>query len=181
MNVEESAQIVVPIACEGLLVSIGYSPKREARVDLAPLIARPENYAAGIVDFAGAELTGSITFLSDFQFFAAALPAAGRSRPTPGSTSDRLRVRDLAMELSNQLLGRIKNQLYRRGVVLEPTLPHAVSDDAIRVVVRGCKKAPHVYLAASHRVFIWFETTAKNTPTMRPETGLVAEGDFFEF
>ena len=77
------------------------------------------------IDFSGHELAGSVMFLSHFQFFRSHPPEAGRSRPTRKST-DRadFAFRDLAMGLSNQLLGRIKNQFYRQGVILEPTLPH---------------------------------------------------------
>jgi hypothetical protein len=181
MNLHQSARVLVPLACEELLLSIGHSPKKHASVDVAPLLARPENYAAGIIEFTGDGITGSVMFLSDFNFFAASLPVAGRQRATPQLAADRIRIRDLAMELSNQLLGRIKNQLYRRGVVLEPTLPHAVSDDAIRVVVRERKHAPHVYLAGEHKVFIWFEATAKTAVSLLPETDVVAEGGYVEF
>ena len=181
MNLQQSAQVLVPIACEGLLVSIGYAPKRHAPIDLAPLIARPDDYAAGIIDFSGHELSGSVMFLSTFQFFAASLPRAGRARPNCELAADRLRVRDLAMELSNQLLGRIKNQLYRRGLVLEPMLPHAVSGHAIRIVVRERKQAPYVYMAAGHQVFVWFESTSKDVLSSMPASDLVAEGDYVEF
>lgn len=181
MNLQQSANVLIPIACEGLLVSIGYSPKKQVPADLGPLLAKPEDYAAGIIDFVGQELTGSVMLLSHFQFFAAALPEAGRSRPTRQLAADRLRVRDLAMELSNQLLGRITNQLYRRGVVLEPTLPHAVSGDAIRVVVRERKQLPYVYVAAGHQVFVWFEATSKQAMSIMPGGDVVAEGDYVEF
>jgi hypothetical protein len=85
------------------------------------------------------------------------------------------------MELSNQLLGRIKNQLYRRGLVLEPMLPHAVSGHAIRIVVRERKQAPYVYMAAGHQVFVWFESTSKDVLSSMPASDLVAEGDYVEF
>jgi hypothetical protein len=181
MNLQQSAYVLVPIACEGLLVSIGHTPKKHAIVDVAPLLARPEDYAAGIIQFSGQGLAGSVMFLSHFQFFASTLPAAGRARPTRELAADRLRVRDLAMELSNQLLGRIKNQLYRRGVVLEPTLPHAVSGDAIRVVVRERKQPPYVYEAAGHQVFVWFEATSNDAIAIAPASDLVSEGDYVEF
>ncbi len=181
MNLQQSAHVLVPIACEGLLVSIGYKPKKQLPVDLTQLLARPGDYAAGIIDFSGHELSGSVMFLSHFQFFASTLPEAGRTRPTRELAADRLRVRDLAMELSNQLLGRIKNQLYRRGVVLEPTLPHAVSGDAIRIVVRERKQPPYVYAAAGHQVFVWFEATSKNAMSIMPASDLVGEGDYVEF
>ncbi len=169
------------MACEELLLSMGHSPKKHAPADVTPLLARPENYAAGIIEFSGDGISGSVMFLSDFKFFAASLPAAGRKGANPHLAADRLRIRDLAMELSNQLLGRIRNQLYRRGVVLEPTLPHAASDDAIRVVVRERKQPPHVYLAGEHKVFIWFDANAKSLVSILPEADVVTEGGYVEF
>lgn len=181
MNLQKSAYDLIPSACEHFLASIGCSAKRHPRSDLAPLLARPQDYAAGVIHFTGETMTGSVVFLSDIRFFAATLPSAARTQATPGSAADRLRVRDLAMELSNQLLGRIKNQLYRVGVVVEPLLPRAATGPAIRVVVRERKEAPHVYLAGDHEVFVWFEATTKGAAGTETVARLIEEGDFVEF
>jgi hypothetical protein len=178
---QKSAYQVIPSACEHFLVSIGCPPTKQVRLDLTPLLARPQAYAAGIIQFTGEAMTGSVVFLSDLHFFARSLPLAGRGGPTPVSAADRLRVRDLAMELSNQLLGRIKNQLYRKGIVVEPMLPSAVSGHAIRVVVRERKQAPLVYLAGGHQVFVWFEAIPKGAVAAQPATKFIGEGDFVEF
>jgi hypothetical protein len=182
MNLQQTAHGLVLGASEDLLRSIGRTATRQEAADVSQLLARPHEYAAGSIDFTGDALSGSVLFLSDFQFFAGRLPSHKHATSlTRQSARDWLRVRDLCMELTNQLLGRITNQLYRVGVVVEPRLPVALSGPAIRVVVSARKEAPHVYSADGHPVFVWFEVTAKEGASSQLEPVLIAEGDFVQF
>jgi hypothetical protein len=154
--------------------------------DLAALSARPDEYAAGIVEFGGEAMTGSLVLLSGFDFFAASL-APGRLPQNvkrgslrPQSAADWIRVRDWSMEMTNQLLGRIKNQLRKLGVVLEAQLPRAVSGHALLVTVRARTSKPLVYLTATQEVFVWFDATAKES-VAGASAQVVSEGDVVEF
>jgi hypothetical protein len=186
MNACEAAQRLVPEACEELLSSTGHRCRRLMSGDLAALSARPDEYAAGIVDFGGDVMAGSLVLLSAFEFFAAALAPprlpddTKRGSLRPQSAADWIRVRDWSMEMSNQLLGRIRNQLRKLGVVLEPQLPRAVSGHALLVTVRGRASKPHVYLTAPHEVFVWFDATAKDSVT-GASIQVVPEGGVVEF
>jgi hypothetical protein len=154
--------------------------------DLAALSARPDEHAAGIVEFGGEAMSGSLVLLSSFEFFASLLAPARlpdtprRGSLRPQSAADWIRVRDWSMEMSNQLLGRIKNQLRKQGVVLEPQLPRAVSGHALLVTVRARTSKPHVYLTAAHEVFVWFDVAAKESAAGAGEQ-VVPEGDVVEF
>ncbi len=181
MNLLQAAYGIVPSACEGLLLSIGCRPRKHTTVDIAPLIARPQDFAAGIIDFSGEAMNGSVVLLSSFEFFAATLASETKPQLRTQSAADWIRVRDASMELSNQLLGRIKNQLCKLGVVVEPTLPRAVSGYPLRVTVRERTLAPLVYIGAGCEVFIWFEAHVKETAPPSPALELIAEGELVEF
>ena len=185
VNVLEAVHRVVPSACEELLAAFGGRPKKQASADLAPLRANPQNYAAGIVDFAGETMNGSLTFLAAFDFVAAFGPSGARTTGLrPKSAADWVRVRDCAMEMSNQLLGRIKNQLRKLGVKAEPKLPRAVSGYALLVTLRERTERPLVYVGTTFEVYIWFEALVQETAAAAvggTRVEVVAEGDFVEF
>ncbi|MDP9034972.1 MAG: hypothetical protein M3O50_09200 [Myxococcota bacterium] len=181
MNLLHSAQGVVPSACENLLLSIGHRAKKHTRFDTAPLIASPQDFAAGIIDFSGEALSGSVVLLSAFKFFAASLSSETKSPLRVQSAADWIRVRDVSMELTNQLLGRIKNQLCKYGIVVEPSLPRAVSGYPLRVTVRERTVAPHVYIGEGCEVFVWFEAVVKDASASPPPLERIAEGDLVEF
>jgi hypothetical protein len=182
MDFVQTAQKLVPGACEDLLVAIGHRPRRCTGRDASALIAHCEDHAAGVIHFAGEAMTGSLVLLSAYQFFAASLPRTERgTSAASGSATDWIRVRDLSMELSNQLLGRIRNGLCRYGVIVDPTLPRAVSGAALRVVVRQQTQEPHVYLGGTHEVFVWFQAVARGPAATGTRGNVIAEGDFVEF
>jgi hypothetical protein len=181
-NILDAVQRFVPSACEELLAATGGRPKRHATVDVAPLVANPQNYAAGIVDFGGEAMNGSLTFLSTFDFFATLGPNGAReSELKRESAADWVRVRDCAMEMSNQLLGRIKNQLRKVGVGVDPKLPRAVSGYALLVTLRERTARPLVYAGTGFDVFVWFDATVGEAASLGPRVDVVAEGDFVEF
>lgn len=181
MNLLQAAQGVVPSACESLLLSIGCRAKKHTSFDIAPLIARPQDYAAGIIDFSGDALSGSAVFLSAFEFFATLLSGATRPPLRTQSAADWIRVRDASMELTNQLVGRIKNLLCNYGIIVEPSLPRAVSGYPLRVTVRERTVAPHVYIGGGREVFIWFEAVVKDASAPTPPFERIAEGDLVVF
>jgi CheY-specific phosphatase CheX len=81
---------------------------------------------AGVIGFSGEEIRGSVLLASTEALFARATPP--RARGEHGG-----REREWAAELTNQLLGRLKNRLYGRGVVLSASTPTALSGGALAV------------------------------------------------
>jgi len=182
VNVLDAVHRLVPNACEELLSAAGGRPKKQATPDVAALMARPQDFAAGIVDFGGETMTGSLIFLSAFDFFAVFGPHGARATELKRqSAADWVRVRDCAMEMSNQLLGRIKNQLRKIGVGVEPKLPRAVSGYALTVTVRERTEKPLAYVGAGFEVFIWFDAVVKDSAAGGARVDVVAEGEFVEF
>jgi Chemotaxis phosphatase CheX len=177
MNLLLSAERLATNACADLLASIGYRATPRPRADIARILERPQDYAAGIVDFAGEAMRGRVVLLSAFDFFAASRKAGAIS---PQSAADQIRVRDWTMELTNQLVGRIKNQLCAIGTIVEAGLPKAVSDHALRVTVKE-RKGPHRAFVGEHVVVLWFEAVILASPTERPRVAPASEGDIITF
>ena len=62
------------------------------------------------------------------------------------------------MELTNQLLGRIRNRLNDYGFWLEARVPTAVSGPALLIAVRGRNCSPLQFATPGrHPVRIWFD------------------------
>ena len=74
---------------------------------------------AGVIDFFGDDFRGTLLVAATASFFARTsyLPP-----PTPHAT-----VLDWAGELANQLLGRLKNRLYGRGITMDVSTPKSLS------------------------------------------------------
>ncbi len=182
MKLLESTARFVPVACVDLLTMIGVHATPRSGGDLRSVVERPDEHAAGIIDFSGEAMTGQIVFLSTFDFFASSRPGSGRgARLMPSSAADWLLVRDWSMELSNQLLGRVKNRLCTLGVTVETRLPRAVSGHSLLVTVRGRKTAHQAFRAGDHEVFVWFEATVREPEKTGPALEPVPEGKVIHF
>jgi hypothetical protein len=182
LNPLQSTERLVSSACAGMLSSIGLRGSPRDRADLERVLRRPDEYAAGIIGFTGDAVSGKVVLLSDFEFFARTRTIAG----SPGvlqaqSAADWIRARDWTMELSNQLLGRIKRQLCTFGIIVETSLPKAVSGHALVVTLRERKTAPVVMAADRHDVVVWFEAVSKQSAIPGPCIEPLGEGELITF
>ncbi len=176
MSLSDELQRLVPNACEEVLSSIGFRAKGSSFGDVTGVLARPQEYAAGMTDFFGEAMTGKLVLVSTFDFFA----KSGPNRCTPlniESARDWIRVRDWTMELSNQLVGRVKNRLCTLGVSLDTRLPKAASGHALTVIVRERKRPPILFIAGGHDVRVWFEATVNEQAGRGPRVDPLGEGD----
>lgn len=87
---------------------------------------------AGIIGFGGDDVRGTLLLASTEPLFAAATPANARGVGL---------VREWAAELTNQLLGRLKNQLYKYGTDFNVSTPTALSGDKLAVAAPASQKA----------------------------------------
>ena len=177
MNVLQSAERLATDACADLLASIGYRAVPRQKVDIARVLLRPQEYAAGVVEFSGEVLRGKVVLLSAFEFFASSRRAGTLS---PQSAGDWIRVRDWTMELTNQLMGRIRNRLCTIGVIVDAGLPQAASGHALVVTVRERKGAYRAF-AGEHDIVVWFEPCLLAAPAEGPHAAPVSEGEVLTF
>jgi hypothetical protein len=92
------------------------------RVEAAPAETPPDHDIAASIGFASAEVRGALAFTTRRSLVAASWPEELRAR----SPSD-AEVADWCGELSNQLLGRLKNRLLDYDLALEQGTPSVVS------------------------------------------------------
>ena len=104
----------------------------------------------GIVGFLGREISGTLLL-------------AVTSEPLTASNRFAARGRDWMAELANQLFGRIKNRLLRRGLQLFATPPAIIGGDHLVASTRRAHCQPIVLGTANGgRVCIWVDYVLKS-------------------
>lgn len=87
-----------------------------------------QNCLASFLGFTGSQVRGSLTIVGPIGFFAQTYP--GRAVASRFTESD---ASDWCCEFANQLLGRFKNKLLRRGVNIELSTPQGILADRLRL------------------------------------------------
>lgn len=139
-----------------------------------PLVRLPEEALrtaepllfCGVVGFSGEQMRGAI-------LLATSREPLGRTSPTSDSS-----LREWIAELSNQLLGRIKNRLLQHGVTIHLSTPIVLRGQQIAPISQG-ELTPFAFSCAGGHVCVWFDSeTAPNVDlTQLVDTdGLAAEG-----
>jgi hypothetical protein len=83
---------------------------------------------ASFIGFTGAQLRGSLTVFGPVAVFARTHPGQAI-----GATISEADVSDWCCEFANQLLGRFKNKLLRRGVDIELSTPQGIAAESLRL------------------------------------------------
>lgn len=107
---------------------------------------------ASIIGYAGSNIRGALVLLASRDF-------AAHLQPGMDVASD-AEIRDLFGEFSNMLLGRIKNQLLRRAVVLMLATPTTLFGKELRLPTpTGGTSTWHAFDSPHGRVFVRFDAT----------------------
>jgi hypothetical protein len=120
----------------------------------------------GVVGFTGDQMRGTLLLATSSE-------PLGRTSPTSDAS-----LREWIAELSNQLLGRVKNRLIPRGVELHLSTPVVLRGQHIAPVSRA-ELIPFAFSCDGGYVCVWFdaELSAGVDLTQVSETeGLVVEG-----
>ena len=124
-----------------------------------------------VIGFAGKEISGTLVL-------GATREPLARSKPNRASD------RDWIAELANQLLGRIKNKILRRGIVFYAMPPAVVSGEHLAPVVSGADFRPCVFTTPGGIVCLWIELHLAGDLQPDPsvaEDGIPDEGDLLLF
>jgi CheY-specific phosphatase CheX len=115
---------------------------------------------AAMLSLSGSEIRGTVSVEALFDLLASCCPH-DRSRPKLSSScaTDWNIVRDVAKELVNQLVGRIKNRLSARGVTFDSRMPTAVSGNAVTGMLRGHTAMRYVFTADTQYVNVFVDVT----------------------
>lgn len=143
--------------CRKLFEDMGVSLRERT----AQGAAAPPMVYGGVIEFVGKGLRGSVTLASSSE------PLAS-TKPVPGAGD-----RDWLAELTNQLLGRIKNQLLLYAVEITFGTPVTLRGEHFASLERG-KDPPLAFEGARGFVRVWLEVTFARTFQMldRPDPKL---------
>jgi hypothetical protein len=103
----------------------------------------------GVIGFSGDEMRGSM-------LLATSKEPLGRTSPSTDAS-----LREWIAELTNQLLGRIKNRLFSHGVQLHMSTPVVLRGMHISPVFRGTELVPFYFTCDGGIVCVWFDAEIK--------------------
>lgn len=129
-----------------------------------------ERLLSGVIGFVGPSIRGTCLIAGNEAVLAATCPEGGR-------------LRDWVGELANQLAGRLKVKLSKRGVDAWLTTPIVLSGVRLEPLPRG-KLEPTVFSAAQGPVMVWVEAeTARDflLDSARPGALPSGEGEILLF
>lgn len=132
---------------------------------------------AGMVGFTSESMRGTVMIASTFSLFARSRPAALRDQPVSAYVArDWLYLRDWASELTNQLVGRIKNRLVAFGVSLRVSTPTALSGSALAFATPSSKRTkPLVFTSGSDELWVFFDAIIEPELELSPQGEAAAE------
>jgi hypothetical protein len=120
----------------------------------------------GVVGYSGDQMRGTL-------LLATSREPLGRTSPSTDAS-----LREWIAELTNQLLGRIKNKLLSRGVTLHLSTPIVLRGQQLAPMPRA-ELVPFAFTCDGGHICVWFDTelTAGTDLTVIVETeGVIEEG-----
>jgi len=153
-------------ACYGVTVSYA---------GCGPSEPPPDVTVAGLIDFYGDDFRGTLLIAATENFFSRTsyLP-----HPAPPAT-----VLDWAGELANQLLGRLKNRLYGRGITMEVSTPTSLRGLPLGAPEVDAARA-YIFRDSEQQIWVRLHLTAEDVDLAHPRTDggeAVPEGDLVLF
>lgn len=141
MSNQEIIAQMVSDACISLFDDYALSLKKS---DSATVAEAHDLLFCGVVGFSGEQLRGTLLLATSSE-------PLGRTSPTTDAS-----LREWIAELSNQLLGRIKNKLISRGVILHLSTPIVLRGQHLAPVSRT-ELAPLYFICDGGCVCVWFD------------------------
>lgn len=141
------------------------------------------------IGFGGARMRGTLTVMAPRAIWLTTYPIA----LAPGVEVSENDLLDWCGEIANQVLGRIKNQLTRRGVELEVSTPKALHASEL-TISRSAQKSVCILRSSAGKesmIGVWFDavvedssvlfTSLADVPPAEGADEAVAEGDLLLF
>ncbi len=120
---------------------------------------------SGVIGFAGRDMRGTLLL---------ALTSELLEELSPSTAF----MRDWIAELSNQLLGRFKNQLLRYGTEIYGTTPSVLRGELLTPLQPRCAPAGHCFESARGRACVWLDTEIREGFALpEPSAEAVAEAE----
>jgi CheY-specific phosphatase CheX len=161
LEVQQFFEQVASAACQELFARYGVGVHR-AGDDEQP--TSPDFLLCSVIGFTGRDVRGTLVLALTEELYGLSNPIAGSGT---GASGDRATQRDWVGELSNQLLGRIKIELLKRGVEIYLNLPAVLLGQHLAPLPRA-KLKPLKFALASGAAAVWIELEAR--PGFKVET-----------
>jgi CheY-specific phosphatase CheX len=145
---------VASAACQELFARYGVAV-RPAAEDEHPI--SPDFLLCAVIGFTGRDVRGTLVLALTEELSGVSNPIAGS---TPGGATDRTTQRDWVGELSNQLLGRIKIEILKRGVEIYLNLPAVLLGQHLAPLPRSQLK-PIKFALANGAAAVWLDVEAR--------------------
>lgn len=165
MTNEQIIETVVSESCLSLFEDYAL-PLRRARVGGLLPDEDADLLFCGVVGFSGEQMRGTL-------LLATSKEPLGRTSPTTDAS-----LREWIAELSNQLLGRIKNKLLARGVTLHLSTPIVLRGQHLAPLSRA-ELVPFAFTCDGGYVCVWLDAEIKVGVDLSQEidtAGLITEG-----
>ena len=168
MTNEDVINEAVTSACTSLFAD--YSLPLE-RVEIRRLDKEFDIVFCGIVGFTGDQMRGTLLLATSGEPLGRTLPSTDAS------------LREWIAELSNQLLGRIKNKLVAHGVTLHMSTPAVLRGQHI-APVSSTPLVPHTFSSGGGVVCVWFDVEVPagvDLTQVTDTSNVMSEGSGFLF
>lgn len=142
MTNEEVIEQAVTSSCLSLFADYALTLER---VDAATFADVFDIVFCGVVGFSGDQMRGTLLLASSSEPLGRTLPSSDAS------------LREWVAELSNQLLGRIKNKLFAHGVTLHLSTPTVLRGQHL-VRVSASPFPPYAFSCDGGVVCVWIDT-----------------------
>jgi hypothetical protein len=120
---------------------------------------------SGVIGFAGRDVRGTLLLAMTGELLEELRPGADF-------------MRDWIAELSNQLLGRFKNQLLRYGTEIYGATPSVLRGELLTPLQPSCALAGHCFDSARGRACVWLDTEIREGFSLQePSAEAVAEAE----
>ena len=165
MTNEQIIETVVSESCLSLFEDYAL-PLRRVRLGPGANQDDADLLFCGVVGFSGEQMRGTL-------LLATSKEPLGRTSPTTDAS-----LREWIAELSNQLLGRIKNKLLARGVTLHLSTPIVLRGQHLAPLSRA-ELVPFAFTCDGGYVCVWFDAETKVGVDLSQEIdteGLISEG-----
>lgn len=143
---------IIDSACQELFEAYGLPLVAMKGIDKVPGTL----VLCGVMGFVGSNVRGACLLAGTTEPFEA-------SRPSNGA------LRDWVGELTNQLMGRVKLKLLRRGAEIALTTPIVLQGEHIAPLPRA-RLAPSIFSAPAGHVLVWLELETRQDFVLGPES-----------
>ena len=130
---------------------------------------------AGVIGFTHEQVRGTLMIATSQKVLSSSQTSSGAATPSQ---------RDWISELANQLLGRMKNQLVRRGIELKMTTPVSIRGEQLSIGFEDERLIVSRYAADGEPIhaFIDYDANANFIiPEASNDTHVAAEGELLLF